>query len=152
MISWEHVALAMLRADNQDGEGTVLDLGTDNTEQQIERLHYLKTIAEAAIAEIQKGDAAQIGQRAAHYGSGVQPWDHIKEMGWGPEFAAGNALKYVRRYKNKNGDDDLNKGRWYYRELIEMALGDAKMFPQARAVLDQLSGLLTEEERGILRA
>ena len=38
--------------------------------------------------------------RKAHYGSGRQPWDHIKAAGWGPEFAAGCVLRYLRRTKD----------------------------------------------------
>lgn len=106
-----------------------------------------------------KGDAAEIGQRAAHYGDGVQPWDHIKAAGWGPEFAAGNALKYVRRYKTKNGEDDLKKGRWYYAELINlvgeelpdhMEHVDSLRHP-ANFALQRLDVMLTQEERALLR-
>lgn len=60
--------------------------------------------------------------RKDHYGMGRQPWDDIVDFGWGAPFAAGNALKYVRRFKQKNGADDLEKGRWYYARLYEMSL------------------------------
>lgn len=62
--------------------------------------------------------------RKAHYGAGRQPWDDIVDFGWGPAFAAGNALKYVRRHVAKNGADDLDKGRWYYGELYKRAAGE----------------------------
>src|SRR4051812_22769312 len=52
--------------------------------------------------------------RKQHYGPDRQPIDDIEDAGWGPAFCAGNALKYVRRAANKNGADDLKKGRWYY--------------------------------------
>lgn len=112
------------------------------------------------------GDAPAIGARAAHYGDGVQPWDHIRTAGWGPEFAAGNALKYVRRYQNKNGEDDLAKGRWYYHELVQMvaevahygedrAAGERKALGSivhAGRVLNTLEFMLTTEERSLMRA
>jgi hypothetical protein len=89
--------------------------------------------------------------RKAHYGSGPQPWDHIKAAGWGPEFAAGNTLKYVRRYANKNGADDLEKGRWYYNELIRMCAASEDSWKQAASVFLRLELLLTQDERKLLR-
>lgn len=57
--------------------------------------------------------------RKPYYGDTLQPWDLIKAMGIGPEFCAGNVIKYVGRYKTKNGLDDLKKARWYLDRLIE---------------------------------
>lgn len=34
-------------------------------------------------------------------------------------YDVGNILKYVCRWKNKNGLEDLNKARWYLNHLIE---------------------------------
>lgn len=40
-------------------------------------------------------------------------------------FAKGNVLKYVMRYKEKNGLEDLKKARFYLEELIEWeSVGD----------------------------
>lgn len=33
-------------------------------------------------------------------------------------FLKGNVLKYIHRYKFKNGIEDLNKAKWYLEELI----------------------------------
>ena len=121
MITWKKIAEAMLDADYADPEGTVLELGTDDPDGRFAKIRYVQTIAEAALKVMQKGDAPAIGQRAAHYGAGRQPWDDILDAGWGPAFAAGNALKYVRRAAAKNGEDDINKARWYYHELLELA-------------------------------
>lgn len=33
-------------------------------------------------------------------------------------FLKGNVLKYIHRYKFKNGAEDLNKAKWYLEELI----------------------------------
>jgi hypothetical protein len=38
-------------------------------------------------------------------------------------FHAGNVVKYVSRYKHKNGIDDLLKARWYIDRLIAMEEG-----------------------------
>lgn len=84
--------------------------------------------------------------RKAHYGAGRQPWDDIKLLGWAPEFAAGNALKYVRRHAAKNGDDDLAKGRWYFAELVKLSFSKAR----ATQVLGELLREITAEERKLL--
>lgn len=34
-------------------------------------------------------------------------------------YCVGNILKYVWRYKSKNGLEDLKKARWYLNKLIE---------------------------------
>lgn len=34
-------------------------------------------------------------------------------------YCVGNILKYVSRYKKKNGVEDLKKAEWYLKKLIE---------------------------------
>ena len=34
-------------------------------------------------------------------------------------YLVGNIIKYVSRYKHKNGKEDLMKARWYLNKLIE---------------------------------
>ena len=33
-------------------------------------------------------------------------------------YCTGNVLKYVSRYKHKNGAEDLKKARWYLDKMI----------------------------------
>ena len=55
-----------------------------------------------------------------HYNSGeLEVIEAIKGLGYGEEFCVGNVLKYVTRYKHKNGVVDLQKARWYIDYLIE---------------------------------
>lgn len=35
------------------------------------------------------------------------------------DFSAGNAIKYIWRYKDKNGLEDLKKAKWYVDDLIK---------------------------------
>lgn len=35
------------------------------------------------------------------------------------EFNAGNVIKYVWRYRDKNGLEDLKKAQWYLNDLIQ---------------------------------
>lgn len=81
--------------------------------------------------------------RKDHYGAGRQPWDDIVDAGWGAQFAAGNALKYVRRYMAKNGEDDLEKGRWYFARLKELSQKES-------TILRDLLKILTPEEVELL--
>lgn len=58
-----------------------------------------------------------------HYRSkGLQPWDVMKAWFSSTEFQGfliGNVLKYVCRFKDKNGVEDLRKARHYLDKLIE---------------------------------
>lgn len=46
----------------------------------------------------------------------MQPWDYI--IANGLNFFEGNVVKYVTRWRHKNGLDDLRKARVYIDELI----------------------------------
>jgi hypothetical protein len=59
----------------------------------------------------------------SHYkGEGIECIDYIKERSSKEEFLGylnGNLIKYVHRWKNKNGVEDLRKARWYIERLIK---------------------------------
>ncbi len=62
-------------------------------------------------------DTKQVG--GSHYkDKAVQPWDYITSNGLG--YLEGNVVKYVSRYKEKNGVQDLEKARHYLDKLIEI--------------------------------
>lgn len=55
-----------------------------------------------------------------HYrGKTIQPWDFIaaNELG----YFEGNIVKYVFRWKDKGGVNDLKKARHYLDKLIELS-------------------------------
>jgi hypothetical protein len=54
----------------------------------------------------------------------IQPIEFIMANGLG--FCEGNVVKYVCRYKNKNGVEDLEKARQYIDFLIEEENDKAK--------------------------
>jgi hypothetical protein len=58
----------------------------------------------------------------AHYTSGgIECIDALRSA-LGDEFTGflrGNVIKYLWRYKQKNGVEDLRKARWYLDKLIE---------------------------------
>lgn len=53
-----------------------------------------------------------------HYDLPIQPWDYIAANQLG--FFEGNVVKYVTRWKRKNGLEDLRKARHYLDKLIEL--------------------------------
>jgi hypothetical protein len=57
----------------------------------------------------------QVG--GSHYHLVIQPWDYIHKNGIG--FLAGNVIRYVTRYKEKNGKEDLLKAIHFLEKLIE---------------------------------
>jgi hypothetical protein len=58
----------------------------------------------------------QVG--GSHYQGPIQPWDYIVANDIG--YLAGNVIKYVSRYKQKNGVEDLKKAQHYLQKLIEI--------------------------------
>ena len=59
----------------------------------------------------------QVG--GSHYkDKAIQPIEYIHANNLG--FCAGNVIKYVTRYKDKNGVQDLEKAKHYLEMLIEL--------------------------------
>lgn len=60
--------------------------------------------------------ADQIG--GTHYSDrGIQPIEYINANDLG--YHEGNIIKYISRYKFKNGLEDLLKAQWYINDLIK---------------------------------
>lgn len=54
-----------------------------------------------------------------HYTQGrIEVIEYIEDQGMG--YHAGNIIKYVSRYRYKNGVQDLKKARWYLDRLIQL--------------------------------
>lgn len=52
----------------------------------------------------------------AHYDKAIQPWDYISANKLG--YYEGNVIKYITRYKDKGGIDDLKKAQAYITKMI----------------------------------
>lgn len=48
----------------------------------------------------------------------IQPWDYI--VANGIPFLEGNIIKYLTRWRDKNGVEDLRKAQHYLEKLIEI--------------------------------
>lgn len=53
-----------------------------------------------------------------HYDKPIQPWDYIIANDLG--FLEGNVVKYITRWRDKNGVEDLRKCRAYIDKLLEV--------------------------------
>lgn len=51
----------------------------------------------------------------------IQPWDYIAANKL--DYFEGNVVKYVSRWRDKGGIDDLHKARHYLDKLIELETG-----------------------------
>ena len=71
------------------------------------------------IGEAIRANAKQIG--GAHYAvKAIQPWDYIIANNLG--YLEGNIVKYVSRWRDKGGVEDLRKAKHYLEKLIELQI------------------------------
>jgi hypothetical protein len=93
---------------------------TSNGLDPYERSYEDEVDLDAVVQEWQgnkKSNNTQIG--GDHYQKqGIQPWDIIEQ--YDLDFFAGNIVKYILRYKYKNGLEDLQKAEHYIKKLIEL--------------------------------
>ena len=83
-------------------------------EQQQERIESYKQQAQLGA----KANEQQVG--GAHYADkAIQPWDYIVANKM--DYFEGNALKYLTRWKEKDGVKDLKKAIHYLEKIIERA-------------------------------
>jgi hypothetical protein len=52
-----------------------------------------------------------------YYRGGIETADYIDSHSM--DYFQGNVIKYVTRYKRKNGLEDLKKAEWYLQRLIK---------------------------------
>ena len=64
-----------------------------------------------------QGDVLSRQVAGNHYKRAIQPWEIIDE--WELCYYSGNVLKYLLRYKYKNGVEDLEKAKHYLEYLIK---------------------------------
>lgn len=85
-----------------------------------------KAAAKLALAEPQEvaapgdHDDVEVVAHPAHYNHGmIETWDYTTDQGMG--FLEGNVVKYVSRWRHKDGITDLEKALAYLEKLIEVA-------------------------------
>lgn len=71
------------------------------------------------VSPLKPKTANDIQHGGTHYkGKAIQPWDYIIANNMG--FLDGTAIKYITRYKEKNGVEDLRKAIHFIEKLIEV--------------------------------
>ena len=58
----------------------------------------------------------------SHYAGAIETIDYMQDKLTAEGFEGylvGNCIKYLSRYKKKNGVEDLKKCQWYLKKLIE---------------------------------
>jgi hypothetical protein len=96
-----------------------------NEQQQQERIERYKHQAQLG-AKVRETNQPVMRDRAneqqvggAHYAvKAIQPWDYIIANNLG--YLEGNVVKYVSRWKDKGGIEDLKKAQHYLQKLIEV--------------------------------
>ena len=72
-------------------------------------------------ANITEKDLNDIVNHPKHYTAGaIECIDYINACNF--DYLEGNIVKYITRYKQKNGVEDLRKAEFYLRMLIEREL------------------------------
>ena len=85
-------------------------------------LEYMKMKAKQASEQSDSIEIQDMVNSPPHYNkSGIECIEAIKAMtGDGFQFyLQGNIMKYLWRYRYKNGVEDLKKAKWYLSELID---------------------------------
>lgn len=79
--------------------------------------------ADYPYGQINSANGVQIG--GSHYkDKSIQPWDYIVQNKI--PYLEGNIIKYVSRWRDKGGVDDLRKAQHYLTKLIEINTQDGK--------------------------
>lgn len=63
-----------------------------------------------------KGPLPDTPYTPSHYKKGIETWDYTDS--WNMDFLEGNIIKYITRWKNKGGIDDLRKALMYLQRLL----------------------------------
>ncbi|OLD63406.1 MAG: hypothetical protein AUF65_02405 [Chloroflexi bacterium 13_1_20CM_50_12] len=70
---------------------------------------------------MEKSNSLKLAPGSSHYKQfKIEPVEYITTNGWGRDFCIGNIVKYVSRYRDKDGVKDLEKAKWYVELLIKL--------------------------------
>ncbi len=76
-----------------------------------------------------------------HYNQGIECWDYI--VSHNMCFLQGNIIKYVTRYQDKGGLEDLRKAQQYLDKLIQTRYGKDETNNQGVPCVDEKTGHIT---------
>lgn len=73
--------------------------------------------------------------------------DILKDVSGVEAFCIGNAIKYLWRYKHKNGEEDLKKARWYLDKAIQLNEDKIDFQNMGMAEIENVIGGVKSENR-----
>ena len=90
-------------------------------------MEYMRMREKQAMEQSDNKELQDMVNHPPHYNkSGIECIDAIKAMtedGF-EYYLQGNIMKYLWRYRYKNGAEDLKKAQWYLTELIDVVEND----------------------------
>ena len=90
-------------------------------------MEYMRMKEKQAMEQSDNKELEDMVNHPPHYNkAGIETIQAIKAMtDTGFEFyLQGNIMKYLWRYRYKNGAEDLKKAQWYLNELIDVVEND----------------------------
>ena len=66
------------------------------------------------------------------------------------DFCVGNAWKYIWRWKNKGGQEDLQKANWYINKAFEKIDNPHTLYPEEEKIRQILHNMCTYIERYLI--
>ena len=93
----------------------------------LRHIEYMKMKAKQAREQSDHKQTMDMVNHPPHYNkAGIETIDAIMAAtdGGSEYYLQGNILKYVWRYRYKNGVEDLEKALWYLNKLIEIKRDD----------------------------
>ena len=90
-------------------------------------MEYMRMREKQAMQQSDNVEMQDMVNHPPHYNkAGIETIDAIKAMtDTGFEYyLQGNIMKYLWRYRYKNGAEDLKKAQWYLTELIDVVEND----------------------------
>jgi hypothetical protein len=90
--------------------------------KDMRHMAYMKHLAEKETLMKYNKDEDMVNHPTHYNKAGIETIDALEAMlGDGFEsYLQGNIMKYLWRYKYKNGIEDLKKAEWYLNKLIEV--------------------------------
>lgn len=108
---WEHVS------------GTNIHCHEEASDEEVERNYEIMMEAEK-MAVVRRRSTSDAINPSHYKQAGVECIDVILQT-QGAEYTKGfclcNAMKYLYRHNNKNGDEDIKKAAWYLNKYLEIA-------------------------------
>lgn len=95
-----------------------------------------------------KSNDYQVG--GEHYRNmDIQPWDAI--VSWRLGFLDGNVIRYIARWRHKNGIEDLRKAQHTLTKLIEVVEAQTAVKADAAKMAKQVSGPPKPPTTGVMK-